>query len=64
MPQVLTAEEVVKRIAAECAFIDDRGAVGIRLKPAAAIVRQYGEQFRTVPSHRQGRRPPKPPPLL
>ena len=27
-------------IAAECAFIDERGAVGIRLKPAAAIVRQ------------------------
>jgi hypothetical protein len=25
---------------------DERGAVGIRLRPAAAIVRQYGEQFR------------------
>jgi hypothetical protein len=24
MPSILTAEEVVKRIAAECAFIDDR----------------------------------------
>jgi hypothetical protein len=46
MPPILTAEDVVKRIAAECAFVDERGAVGIRLKPAAAIVRQYGEQFR------------------
>jgi hypothetical protein len=50
MPPVLTAEEVVKRIAAECAFIDNRGAVDIRLKPAVAIpafagTRQYGEQF-------------------
>jgi hypothetical protein len=42
MPPILTAEDVVKRIAAECAFINDRGAVGIQLKPAAAIVRQYG----------------------
>jgi hypothetical protein len=44
MPPILTAEDVVKRIAAECAFVDDRGGVGIQLKPAAAIVRQYGEQ--------------------
>ena len=57
----MTAEDVVKRIAAECTFIDDRGGVGIRLKPAAAIVRQYGEQFRAVP--RRKRQPPKPPPL-
>ena len=64
MPPMLTAEDVVKRIAAECAFIDDRGAVGIRLRPAAAIVRQYGEQFRTVSRRKQGSRPPKPPPLL
>lgn len=63
MPPILTAEDVVKRIAAECAFIDDRGAVGIRLKPAAAIVRQYGEQFR-APRRKQGRRSPNPPPLL
>ena len=62
MPPILTAEDVVKRIAAECAFIDDRGAVGIRLKPAAAIVRQYGEQFRAT---RRGQaRRPKPPTLL
>jgi hypothetical protein len=64
MPPILTAEDVVKRIAAECAFIDDRGAVGIRLKPAAAIVRQYGEQFRARPRRKQGRRPTKQPPLL
>jgi len=31
---MFTAEDVVKRIAAECAYADDRGAVGIRLKPA------------------------------
>lgn len=64
MPPILTAEDVVKRIAAECAFIDDRGAVGIRLKPAAAIVRQYGEQFRAAPRRRAARRSPKPPKLL
>jgi hypothetical protein len=34
-----------RRIAAECTFIDERSAVRIRLEPAAAIVRQYGEQF-------------------
>jgi hypothetical protein len=63
MPQILTAEDVVKRIAAECAFVDERGAVGIRLKPAAAIVRQYGEQFR--PRRRKTvRQTPRPPPLL
>lgn len=64
MPPILTAEDVVKRIAVECAFIDDRGAVGIRLKPAAAIVRQYGEQFRAPRRRGKGRRPSKPPPLL
>ena len=53
MSPILTAEDVVKRIAAECAFVDERGAVGIRLKPAAAIVRQYGEQFRRPPRRRQ-----------
>jgi hypothetical protein len=59
----LTAEDVVKRIAPECAFVDDRGAVGIRLKPAAAIVREYGEQFRVTPRRRPIRQP-KPPRLL
>jgi len=62
MAPVLTAEDVVRRIAAECAFVDERGAVGIRLEPAAAIVRRYGEQFRVRRRQRQ-RRPPKPPPL-
>jgi hypothetical protein len=63
MPPILTAEDVVRRIAAECTFIDERGAVGIRLQPAAAIVRQYGEQFRAT---RRQRRPrsAKPPSLL
>jgi hypothetical protein len=63
MAPILTAEDVVKRIAAECAFIDDRGGIGIRLKPAAAIVRRYGEQFR-APRRKQARRSPKPPTLL
>src|SRR6516165_1775853 len=49
MASILTPEDVVRRIAAECTFIDERGAVGIRPKPAAAIVRQYGEQFRRAP---------------
>src|SRR6516162_9086913 len=46
MAPILTAEDVVRRIAAECAYVDERGGVGIRLEPAAAIVRRYGEQFR------------------
>ena len=57
MPPPMTAEDVVKRIASECAYVDERGAVGIRLKSAAAIVRQYGEQFRRAPPRR--RHPPK-----
>jgi hypothetical protein len=63
MAPVLTPKDVVKRIAAECTFVDERGAVDIRLKPAAAIVRQYVEQFR-APSRKQARRSPKPPRLL
>jgi hypothetical protein len=39
--------------AADKACVDERGAVGISLKPAAAIVRQYGEQFR-APKRKQG----------
>ena len=42
MAPILTAEDVVRRISAECAFVDERGGVGIRPRPAAAIVRQYG----------------------
>jgi hypothetical protein len=63
MAPILTPEDVVRRIAAECTFVDERGGVGIRLKPAAAIVRQYGEQFR-APRRQQRPRPVKPPPLL
>ena len=63
MGPVSTPEDVVRRIAAECTFVDERGAVGIRLKPAAAIVRQYGEQFR-VRRRRRRPRPAKPPLLL
>jgi hypothetical protein len=37
----MTAEDVVRRIAAECACVDERGGIGIRLKPAAAIVRRH-----------------------
>jgi hypothetical protein len=63
MAVILTAEDVVRRIATECAYVDARGSVGIRLEPAAAIVRQYGEQFRARRRQRQPR-PAKPPPLL
>jgi len=63
MAPMLTPEDVVRRIAAECTFVDERGAVGIRLEPAAAIVRQYGEQFRAMRRHRR-RRSTNPPPLL
>ncbi len=31
MTAILTAEDVVRRIAAECAYVDERGGVGIRL---------------------------------
>jgi hypothetical protein len=64
MAPILTAEDVVRRIAAECAYVDERGGVGIRLEPAAAIVRQYGKQFRRVPRRKRGPRSAKPPPLL
>jgi hypothetical protein len=59
----LTAEDVVRRIAAECAFVSANGEVGICLEPAAALVRQYGEQFRRAPPRRRPRAP-KPPPLF
>jgi hypothetical protein len=36
MAAILT-RRVVRRIAAECIDVDERGAVGIRLEPAAAI---------------------------
>jgi len=62
MAPMLTPEDVVRRIAAECTFVDERGAVGIRLEPAATIVRQYGEQFQAT--RRQRRRRSAKPPLL
>ena len=39
-PILTTTEVVVTRIAAKCTFVDERGGVGIRLEPAAAIVHQ------------------------
>ena len=63
MAPILTAEDVVRRIAAECAYVDKRGGIGIRLEPAAAIVRQFGEQFGT-PRRQRRPRSPKPRPLL
>ena len=64
MAPISIAEDVVRRIAAECAYVDERRSVGIRLEPAAAIVRRYGEQFRRVRRRRQTRQAPKPPSLL
>jgi hypothetical protein len=63
-PLKLSAEDVVRRIAAECLLIDEHGQVGIRLGPAAAIVRLYGEQFRQSPRRASAGRPSKPPQLL
>ena len=63
MARILTAEDVVLLIAAECAYVDERGGVGIRLEPAAAILPWYGEQFR-APRRRRRPRLRKPPPLL
>ena len=60
----MTAEHAVRRIAAECAHVDERGGVGIRLEPAAAIVRRYGEQFRRTPRRGRMRRLVKPPRLV
>jgi hypothetical protein len=52
LPPILTAEEIVKRIAAECAFIRRYS-----LKPAA-IVRQCGKQFRAAAGRGSRRRNP------
>jgi hypothetical protein len=58
----MTPEDVIRRIAAECAYVDKYGAVGIRLQSAAAIVRQYGEQCRqtALPQANSLRRPARP----
>ena len=45
MAPPLTAEDVVRRIAAECAYVDERGGVGIRLEPAAASCGGMGNNF-------------------
>jgi hypothetical protein len=63
MAAISTAEDVVRRIAAECAYVDERGGVGIRLEPAAAMVRQYGEQFRAPRRQRRARSAKSPPRL-
>jgi hypothetical protein len=42
---ILTAEGVVRRIAAGCTYVDECGGVGIRLELAAAMVRQHGSNF-------------------
>jgi len=47
---MLTAEDTVKRNAAECAFVDDRCTVGIRLKAAIEMVREYGDRLWRRPS--------------
>jgi hypothetical protein len=39
MPRILTAEDVVGRIAAECAYVDERGGVGIRLSSSGLRAR-------------------------
>jgi len=64
MAAILTPEDVIRRIATECAYIDERGGVGIRLEPAASIVRQYAEQFRRAPRRQRRPRQAKTPPLL
>jgi hypothetical protein len=64
MAAILTSEDVVRSIAAECAYIDEYGGVGIWLEPASAIVRQYGEQFRRRPRRQRQPRSAKPPSLL
>ena len=52
-------KDVVKWIATEGGYIDERGAVGIRLKPAAETVRIF-RRLRRKPA----RRPQKPSRLL
>ena len=63
MAAILTAEDVVRALPPSAPNVDDRGVVGIRLEPADAIVRQYGEQFRAPRRHRRARLA-KSPPLL
>ena len=45
MAAILTPEGVARWIAAGYTFVNERGAVGVRLEPAAAIVGQHCAQF-------------------
>jgi hypothetical protein len=49
MAPTLTPEDVVRRIAAECAFIDEPGVVGIRLE--GWRLRLCGNARSNSPSH-------------
>ena len=49
---MLPAENVVRRIAANGARVDEPGAFGIRPEPAAAILRRHGGQTRRAPGAR------------
>ena len=40
-------------------YVDERSGIGIRLEPAATIVRQYGEQFRRPRRKKRDQTPPK-----
>jgi hypothetical protein len=46
MAPILTAEDVVRRIAAECAYVDERGGVGI---PVGAGGRDRASVWRAIP---------------
>jgi hypothetical protein len=56
MPPILTAQNLVRRISADRAHVDEPGAFGIRLEPAPPIVRRYGGQTRRAPGRRRTRR--------
>ncbi|HYZ39790.1 MAG TPA: hypothetical protein VE687_04085 [Stellaceae bacterium] len=46
----MTAEDLVRRIAAGCAYVDERGGVGLRREPTVAIVRQQGGTILLIPA--------------
>jgi hypothetical protein len=63
MAPILTPEDVVRRIAAECAYVDERGGVGIRLEPAAYCSHRtafMGSALWSVPHPQRSFRPRKP----
>jgi hypothetical protein len=53
MAPILTPEDVVRRIATPCTFIDERGAVGFRLEPAATGTTQRQAVEMPVPAPTQ-----------